>query len=145
MAVRRDALLAIGGFDERIGPGAGGVQAGEDADVIARLLRSGRVLASGTGAPVRHADWRAPDDDAATLLAYERGAGVWIGAALRARDRVALHHLRARLRMVRPRAAHHARSGEVPAGLRLGWELTRGLASGLRLTPWAQRSSSSAP
>jgi len=34
---------------------------------------------AGVGDPVRHVDWRANDDDARALIAYEVGAGAWIG------------------------------------------------------------------
>jgi hypothetical protein len=129
MVARRRALLEVGGFDERIGPGSGGIEAGEDADLIARLLRRGCVLASGTGTPVRHADWRTDTESAEVLEAYERGAGVWIGASLRARDRMAVHLLRARLAMVR-------RRGREVGAARLAAQLGRGLVAGLRLRPW---------
>lgn len=137
MAVRRAVLLAVGGFDERIGPGARGIQAGEDADLIARLLRAGHALASGTGDPVRHADWRTEDEDLATLLAYELGAGVWIGAALRARDPSAGRHLRSRVRMLWPRVAQQVRTGRARDGVRLWLGLARGLGRGLFLRPWS--------
>lgn len=127
MAVRTAALLSVGGFDERIGPGSGGVVAGEDADVIARLLRAGARVASGTGEPVRHIEWRSKAGNEANLLAYEEGAGVWIGKALREDFWVTLPFLRERLDMIK------ARSG---AGRPLSRALLRGLGAGLRLNGW---------
>jgi glycosyltransferase involved in cell wall biosynthesis len=127
MAVARRALIDVGGFDERIGPGSGGVPAGEDADLIARLLAAGYTLATGTGQPVRHAPWRTDEEQASTLLAYERGAGVWLGAALRARRAATARHLRQRGRMIRQRDA---------STLRLTMSLGYGLMRGLLLSPW---------
>jgi glycosyltransferase involved in cell wall biosynthesis len=81
IAVRRSVLTAIGGWDERIGPGTR-LPAGEDADLIFRLLRQGDV-ASGVGDPVVHVDWRTDTEDMRNLRSYELGAGTWIGKALR--------------------------------------------------------------
>ncbi len=81
LAARRSVLQRTGGFDERIGPGSRRIPAGEDADLIVRLLRIGDVVA-GTGSTVTHIPWRAEDDRHANLLSYEHGAGAWIGKAL---------------------------------------------------------------
>ncbi len=83
MAVRRSSFVALGGFDERFGPGSRGGFVCEDADLIVRLLGSGIVVA-GTGEPVLHIDWRSPAETRRTLVAYERGSGAWIGKLLRA-------------------------------------------------------------
>lgn len=135
MAVRRAPLLAVGGFDERIGPGSRGVQAGEDADLIARLLSAGYVLVSGTGAPVRHREWRTTAETEAVLRAYEEGAGVWIGAALRARRPHAAQHLRARWWMLRPRCTQLIEEHQRWAAARLAGALVIGLGRGLALSP----------
>jgi GT2 family glycosyltransferase len=81
IAVRRSALAAIGGWDERMGPGTTR-PAGEDADLIFRLLREGDIV-SGVGAPVLHVDWRNAAENVRNLRTYELGAGAWIGKALR--------------------------------------------------------------
>ena len=127
LAARTSALRAIGGFDERIGPGSGGTVAGEDADVIVRLLRRGTVV-SGTGDPVRHVEWRTEAENEANLVAYEEGAGVWIGKALREDPRRTWSLLRERLDMQKVRG----NSGHRRAFL-------RGLANGLRLSAWRAR------
>jgi glycosyltransferase involved in cell wall biosynthesis len=137
MAVRRDVFLALGGFDERIGPGSGGVQAGEDADVITRMLSAGHTLVSGTGEPVRHAGWRTDAEVEARLELYERGAGVCIGAALRGRRARALHHLRLRAVMLRHRCAARARAGDARGAVRLVAGLVSGLGRGVLLKPWS--------
>jgi hypothetical protein len=65
-------------------------------------------------------------------VGYERGAGVWIGASLRAGDRVVVHHLRERLRMLRSRS--HTVDRALAFDLARG--LVTGLARGLLLSPW---------
>ncbi len=142
MAVRRAAFLSAGGFDERLGPGSGSRAAGEDADLIVRLLRSGAVLLSGTGEAVRHIEWRSVAEHAAMLVAYEHGAGVWIGKALREQPRAALAHLRWRVGLLRDYAAdgRENEGGPVPT-LALAGALARGLATGVRMHPWRGRPS----
>ncbi len=137
MALRRTAMERVGGFDERIGPGADGVQAGEDADLIVRLLRNGARLASGTGEPVQHLHWRTDALDDEVLRSYEAGAGVWIGSAIRARDRHAVHHLRNRLAMVSGRSRSLLRQGRRRQAIGMPLALASGLARGLLLSPWA--------
>jgi GT2 family glycosyltransferase len=122
LAARRDALRECGGWDERLGPGTA-LPAGEDADLLARLLEQGGAIRSGVGAPVVHLAWRSDEDNAANLSAYERGAGYWIGKAMRER-RPAAHYVRGRLRL--------HRQGRRP-GVRSAF--AAGLLRGLRLTP----------
>jgi glycosyltransferase involved in cell wall biosynthesis len=52
MAVRRDALLAIGGFNEQLGPGVG--TASEDLDLAQRLCAAGGRIGYMPGAIVYH-------------------------------------------------------------------------------------------
>ena len=136
MAIRVAKLLAVGGFDERIGPGSRGVQAGEDADVISRLLAAGATLVSGTGEPVHHIAWRSTDEAETTLTAYERGAGVWLGAALRAKRPYAARHARSRARMLRQRVAERLRSGRRTEALQLVAGFASGIGRGVLLRPW---------
>lgn len=102
MAIRRGVLLDIGGWDERLGPGTA-IPAGEDADLIARILE-GHAVQTGTGVPVVHLDWRSAPDNERNVRAYEIGAGAWIGKAVRARDRRARSYLRGRRRLLLARA-----------------------------------------
>ena len=97
LAGLKSRLLSVGGFDERLGPGSPSGAAGEDADLIVRLLRSGAALVSGTGEAVRHIPWRTEEEDRRTIVSYEHGAGVWIGKALREEPLIALSFLRSRL------------------------------------------------
>jgi hypothetical protein len=138
MAVRRSAFFDVGGFDERLGPGAPDAPAGEDSDLIVRLLEDDGLAVSGVGRPVRHAQWRSEQETASNLVSYERGSGAWIGKALRSNRSSGGHYLRDRLRLLR--------------GL-LSWPGLRepklvassvsaffsGLAAGYRMGPWPPR------
>ncbi len=97
-AVRRTALLDVGGWDERLGPGTK-LPAGEDADLIVRLLDR-HTVQTGTGDPVVHLDWRSAEQNERNLRAYELGAGAWIGKVARARDQRVGHYLRGRKRLL---------------------------------------------
>lgn len=57
LAVRVDALGAVGGFDERLGPGTR-LRAGEDHELMDRLLQRGYVGAYTPAARVDHDQWR---------------------------------------------------------------------------------------
>ncbi len=145
MAMRRDAFLAIGGFDERFGPGAPHSVICEDADLIVRLLHADGVAVSGTGQPVRHLEWRSRDEDYRNLRAYERGAGAWIGKLYRHDARSARPYLRQRVQLLadRMREFPGIREAPLPVLLSLG-AFVRGLAFGLRL-PWWESTKDGAP
>jgi GT2 family glycosyltransferase len=133
MAVRREAVLAVGGFDERLGAGRppGG---GEEADLLVRLQAAGWRAAIAGGPPVIHAGWRDEADTAETLLRYERGAGTWIGACLR-RDRVRGGHL-LRLRLYYQLELLRQRRGRQRlAAARALAAFGRGLLAGLGYRP----------
>jgi hypothetical protein len=136
MAVRKVALVAVGGFDERIGPGSGGPAAGEDADLIVRLLRKGPVV-TGVGEPILHVDEGWFRDIPSKLLGYELGAGAWIGKTFREDPRAALTFLRARWRLQKGTLVHAAANGDrsLTRGAFVG-ALVRGVAAGVALKPW---------
>jgi glycosyltransferase involved in cell wall biosynthesis/GT2 family glycosyltransferase len=136
MAVRKDAAAALGGFDERIGPGVpGDPGGGEDADFIVRMLDAGFRVRSGVGMPVEHTEWRSGQDSDETLRSYERGAGVWIGKAIRHQGLGALPYLRERVHLLNERVRPDPRS-RTKTALELAGALAAGLAYGLRLRPW---------
>jgi GT2 family glycosyltransferase len=54
MAFRRDALLAVGGFDERLGPRAGRPSVGEESELCLRLRAAGWGVGYVPGAAVEH-------------------------------------------------------------------------------------------
>jgi glycosyltransferase involved in cell wall biosynthesis len=144
MAVRRSAFDAVGGFDERIGPGIRGAVAGEDADLIARLLRTGSVLTSGTGQPVRHIAWRSSNERRNNVIAYEHGAGVWIGKALREEPRAAMSFFRARVKLQKDTVeyAKNLDDASIPRAA-FSRAFARGILAGIRMRPWRTRHSDS--
>lgn len=91
MAVRRSAVLAVGGFDESLGPGTAG-RAGEDHDLALRLREAGWRVVVADAPPVVHAAWRSTDEERANARTYERGAGAVVGRALRRAPRSTLRY-----------------------------------------------------
>ena len=77
IAVRRDTVLALGSFDERLGAGTS-TKGGEDLDIFLRMLTAGHALAVEPSAIVWHR--HRADNDA--LLSQARGYGVGFGAWL---------------------------------------------------------------
>jgi glycosyltransferase involved in cell wall biosynthesis len=69
---RREALLAVGGFDERLGPGAPG-RAGEDADAFRRVLAAGWVGRYEPSAVVVHRQWRGRGASVRRSFSYGMG------------------------------------------------------------------------
>jgi len=141
MAVRRSALEAVGGFDERMGPGTARAVAGEDSDLIARLLRTRSLLVSGTGLPVRHIAWRSSGQRRENLIAYEHGAGAWIGKALRTEPASAISYLRDRIQLQKD-TVEYAKGSENGSVSRSAFvrAFARGLVAGIRMKPWRARS-----
>jgi GT2 family glycosyltransferase len=95
MAVRRVAALQVGGFDERLGPGAGAV--GEDHDFLLRVREAGWKVVVTSAPPAAHEGWRSASEDRSNALAYERGGGAVVGAAIRRSGPGRWRLLRARL------------------------------------------------
>jgi glycosyltransferase involved in cell wall biosynthesis len=75
MAFRRDALDGVGGFDELLGAG-GRFRAGEDHDMVLRVLVGGWVVVHEPSAVVAHRQWRTR----AQVLRLEYGYGIGSGA-----------------------------------------------------------------
>ena len=61
MAVRREAVLELGGFDETLGPGAP-FRSGEDRDIAIRALMRGWSVCSTADASVTHHGFRTWDE-----------------------------------------------------------------------------------
>jgi polysaccharide biosynthesis protein PslH len=81
MAVRSSAVADVGGFDERLGPGAGDY--GEEADLVLRLAARGWTCQLADAPPVRHLEWRDREETRRNFSVYQRGSGVYLGAGLR--------------------------------------------------------------
>lgn len=77
MAVRRSAFERVGGFDERLGPGAP-FRAAEDGDLIDRLFAAGYVGRYEPAALGWHDQWRTRND----LVRLEWSYGIGQGARL---------------------------------------------------------------
>lgn len=74
MAVRRSTLLALGGFDARLGPGSPW-PAAEDNDLGFRMLAAGQVIAYLPEAVVIHRAWRPGSSYPGIRWAYGLGKG----------------------------------------------------------------------
>jgi GT2 family glycosyltransferase len=102
----RELLLAIGGYDERLGPGTR-FPAGEDHDLSLRLLDAGCEVRHVPDAVVLHRSWRSRRDAAALRFGYARGEGAFYAKHMHLRDR---HTLGRAMRQLRRRLAKAARS-----------------------------------
>lgn len=87
MAVRRSAISAIGGFDERLGPGTRSRSA-EDLDFLYRLIRHGYILDYAPQVRVAHNHGRQSADERHVLHdAYAFGRGYFYAKHIVRRDR----------------------------------------------------------
>jgi GT2 family glycosyltransferase len=77
-------LRRLGGWDERLGAGTPG-QAGEDSDLIYRMLREGGIVRYTPAAVVRHA-WQTRERRLRTRWTYGYGLGAMCGIWLRRGD-----------------------------------------------------------
>ena len=78
----RDAVLRIGGFDERFGP----EEAAEDNEFCYRWLKGGGRLVYEPELVVKHHDWRSPAELEQLYVRYARGEGYFYAKHLRAGD-----------------------------------------------------------
>lgn len=95
IAFRREALAAVGGFDEAMGP-ATPTRAAEDHDVIWRLLRAGWAGVYEPSIVVTHQQWRSTGAAIRREFAYGVGAGALAVKMIRSRDPRGWKTLRAR-------------------------------------------------
>lgn len=73
-AMRRDVFEALGGFDERLGPGTA-TRGGEDIDLLMRTVLGGHLLAYEPQAMVRHHHPTTDADLRTTVFGYGLGLG----------------------------------------------------------------------
>jgi GT2 family glycosyltransferase len=78
MAVRRDAIERLGGWDERLGAGNLDFPGADDMDFNWRLMQAGGVAYLSPGPRVLHDQWRAGKSLPAHFRGYTRG---WCGFA----------------------------------------------------------------
>jgi GT2 family glycosyltransferase len=88
VVARRDWLVRIGGYDERLGAGSPGL-AGEDVDLVHRLLRAGGPVRYEPAAAVLHEQKR-PEERRRRRYEYGFGVGAACGLWLRVRDATSL-------------------------------------------------------
>jgi len=136
-AVRRDALMRIGGCDERLGPGSP-TQGGVDMDLFHRLLRGGNRILYEPDAIVYH-ERQTREDRRARRPMYGRGMGAAIAIWHRQGDSSSGYVLREwtklRLRQMRLAAARGDWADvrdevtmlvSTARGLSQGWKLGNG-------------------
>ncbi len=110
VAVPRDIVLALGGFDERLGAGSRFASA-DDNDMGFRLLEAGCEVRHVPEAVVFHRAHRPTSDLVRLRWAYGRGKGAFYVKHLTATDRHMLRRVRADLgRRARRALAHPLRS-----------------------------------
>lgn len=143
LGIRRSALAAVGGFDERLGPGTWW-RAGEDVELLDRLLSFGFTGWYAPDALAFHDQWRTRR----ALLALDAGYGLAMGARIallfgrdvaRARRALVTQVWSRGVRTGARDAVHAYEFGALDAGVHtcgvlLGLAVAAG--SGLRRRPW---------
>lgn len=97
MAMHRSVLLAVGSFDERLGPGTP-YPAAEDNDLSYRLLRAGYRILYDPDPVLHHRAWRPESDFYGLRWSYGRGQGAFYAKHLGMKDWLTLRHLAAEIR-----------------------------------------------
>jgi GT2 family glycosyltransferase len=80
MALRRDVIERLGGWDERLGAGTAPFPSSEDMDFNYRLLRSGERAYVSAEIRLRHRQWRTAEELPALFGGYMAG---WCGFAMK--------------------------------------------------------------
>jgi GT2 family glycosyltransferase len=139
-AVRREAALRLGGWDEQLGPGVRAFPASDDVDFNFRFLRAGGTAHLTPKARATHEQWRSDEELVRLFAGYMASwagfavkhlrttgvaAGLWLWSyGLRDTARMFLsalrHRSRTRLRIARGKATGLARG--TAAGWRVRWQ-----------------------
>lgn len=82
LLVRREALLRTGGFDERLGPGTW-FEAGEDLELLDRVIGLGTEGRYAHDAVATHEQWRDEGQRRRLELSYGKGMGARFASLLR--------------------------------------------------------------
>ncbi len=130
MAVRKRAVTEVGGFDERLGPGA--PAHGEEGDLVLRMLSAGWTCEIADAPPVAHLDWRDDEESLRNLLVYQRGSGAYLGAGVRRDAGRAMKPLVLRLAH-EIRQWRHSRTRGWRFGPKMSTAFAAGLLHGARL------------
>jgi glycosyltransferase involved in cell wall biosynthesis len=119
LAARVGALAAVGGFDERLGPGTW-LPAGEDAELVDRLLEAGHAGVMAPELAATHLAWRSAAEWRRLQWAYGLGTGARVAAALRRHPRAGARQLHRLLRLGGLVTAARRAAGSEPAS-DAGW------------------------
>jgi GT2 family glycosyltransferase len=84
LLVRREVLVSVGGFDERLGPGTW-FEAGEDLELLDRVLATGATGRYCHDAVAVHEQWRDTAQRRRLQWSYGKGMGARCAAAARRR------------------------------------------------------------
>ncbi len=133
MAMRVRAAFDAGGLDERLGPGAR--VHGEEGDILLRIREKGWQCVLADAPAVQHLEWRTADEDRANFQVYARGAGAYIGAAMRRNPRVNAAKLFALLTQHELQLGRDRWRSDPRFGVAVATAYGRGVALGLRFTP----------
>ena len=133
MIVRRAEALAVGGLDERLGPGTS-VDACEDGEFAYRMLQAGHGLAHEPKARVLHHGLRPWGDGAEYAYRTFRGIGAAYALHLRAGDPVAVLLIGQQLLFALGEIGSSTLRGR-PHGVRRFLGLLAGIPVGLRMKP----------
>lgn len=109
-AARIDLLRELGGWDERLGVGTRGL-AGEDVEIVDRLLAAGASILYQGDAVMRHA-WQTRQRRRATRWSYGYGIGAMSGLRLGAHDAQGLRMLASYSRMHLRELMREAKRGD---------------------------------
>jgi GT2 family glycosyltransferase len=102
MAIHRQTLEAVGGFDPRLGPGTA-FPAAEDNDLGFRLLEAGYAIRYVPAAVLHHRAWRDGNSYRALRRGYGRGQGAFFAKHASLRDPFMLRRMVGRLTRVAAR------------------------------------------
>jgi cellulose synthase/poly-beta-1,6-N-acetylglucosamine synthase-like glycosyltransferase len=97
VAVHRELVLALGGYDERLGAGTR-YSAADDNDMGFRLLEAGCEVRHVPGAVVLHRAWRSGSDLVRLRWDYGRGKGAFYAKHLHRHDNFMFRRLTADVR-----------------------------------------------
>lgn len=131
MAVRQRAALAVGAFDESLGPG-GRFPSCEEGDLAVRLLLGGWQVLETDATAVTHHGFRTWEEGRDLARRNWVGVGAAYAKPLKCGRVTILPVLGYELSATLRRVAAHLRHGEKPRGLRDAAWLLSGVAQGLR-------------
>jgi len=126
LAVRRDVVIAVAGFDPMLGPGSP-LPAGDDPDFMIRVLRKGYTIINAREIEVEHLGVRSHGADAGKLTrAYAKGTAGTLVKHMRLGDREAGALFFGQVQSVAIGVYRNVRNRHRPLGLGYGLGLLSG-------------------